>query len=139
MKLLVHTAILMLCMSTTSSQAADTSAEIKSALDYYAEAWNEGDLELIRSYYHPDFVLVTPSGTRTLAERLGEIETVVKPGEDRGVLSHTEVTIREIEQKHAMAYGRFRLQFKDGTKLDGWFSTVYVKTPFGWKALLTHT
>ena len=38
-----------------------------------------------------------------------------------------------------VAYGRFQLQFKDGTKLDGWFSTVYVKTPFGWKALLTHT
>jgi ketosteroid isomerase-like protein len=126
-------------MSTASSQAADTSAEIKSALDYYAEAWNEGDLELIRSYYHPDFVLVTSSGTHTLAQRLGEIEDTIKPGEDRGVLSHSEVTITEIEKDHAMAYGRFQLQFKDGTRLDGWFSTVYVKTPFGWKALLTHT
>jgi len=139
MKLLVHAAILMLCMFTASSHAADTRAEIKSALDYYAEAWNEGDLELIRSYYHPDFVLVTSSGTHTLAQRLGEIESVIKPGEDRGVLSHSEVTVEEIEQNHALAYGHMRLVFKDGTKLDTWFSTVYVKTPFGWKALLTHT
>jgi ketosteroid isomerase-like protein len=139
MKLLLYAAMLAFCMSTATSRAADTNAEIKSALDYYAEAWNEGDLELIRSYYHPDFVLVTPSGTRTLAERLGEIAAVIKPGEDRGVLSHSEVTIREIEQNHAMAYGRFQLRFKDGTRLDGWFSTAYVKTPFGWKALLTHT
>lgn len=139
MKQLVHTAMLMLCVFTASSQAADTSAEIKSALDYYAEAWNEGDLELIRSYYHPDFVLVTSSGTRTLAQRLGEIESVIKPGEDRGMLSNSEVTIEAIEQNHALAYGHMRLIFKDGTKLDTWFSTVYLKTPFGWKALLTHT
>lgn len=139
MKQLVHTAMLMLCVFTASSQAADTSAEIKSALDYYAEAWNEGDLELIRSYYHPDFVLVTSSGTRTLAQRLGEIESVIKPGEDRGMLSNSEVTIEAIEQNHALAYGHMRLVFKDGTRLDTWFSTVYLKTPFGWKALLTHT
>jgi len=139
MKLLVHAAIMMLCMFTASSRAADTSEEIKSALDYYAEAWNEGDLELIRSYYHPDFVIVTSSGTHTLAQRLEEIEAVIKPGEDRGVLSHSEMTIKEIEQNHALAYGRVRLVFKDGTKLESWFSTLYLKTPFGWKALLTHT
>ena len=36
-----------------------------------------------------------------------------------------------------MAYGRVALKFRDGSVLESWFTTVYVKTPFGWKALLT--
>jgi hypothetical protein len=30
------------------------------------------------------------------------------------------------------------LRFKDSSSIDGWFSTVFVNTPFGWKALVTH-
>jgi len=39
---------------------------------------------------------------------------------------------------HALAYGQMRLAFKDGSSIESWFSTVYAKTPFGWKAILTH-
>ena len=27
---------------------------------------------------------------------------------------------------------------KDGSSIETWFTTVFVNTPFGWKALLTH-
>ena len=38
---------------------------------------------------------------------------------------------------HAMAYGLSTMAFEDGSSLQNWFTTVYVNTPFGWRALLT--
>jgi len=121
-----------------TSAVADTQEEIMTALDYYAEMWNEGDVEALRGYYNPDFVLVTPRGIASLAQRFGDIKALTEGDEDRGELSYTNVKIRALADGHALAYGQMSLRFKDGSSLDSWFSTVYAKTPFGWKAILTH-
>ena len=116
----------------------DTETEIRAALDYYAEVWNEGDLETIRGYYHSDFMLVTTQGPVSLAQRNADIESIMRSGEDRGELSYSGVQVRPLGDGHALAWGELRLAFKDGSSIDSWFSTVYTKTPFGWKAILTH-
>ncbi len=116
---------------------ADTRPEITSALDYFAQIWNENDIEAIQGYYHPDFVLVTDSGTFTRAQQVERIRSLVNDGGDRGELSYSDLVIRELGDTHALAYGHLALNFKDGSSLEGWFSTVFEKTPFGWKALLT--
>jgi ketosteroid isomerase-like protein len=117
---------------------ADTETDIRSALDYFVENWNEGNLETIRGYYHPDFVLITDQGAIPLAQRIDDMETIAQAGEDRGELEHGQVVIKALGDKHALAYGELKLKFKDGSALNSWFSTVYVNTPFGWKAILTH-
>jgi len=133
MKKLIFAALLLLA----GPLYADTKAEITSALDYFAEVWNEGDLESVRSYYHTDFVLVTDHGIIPLRQRLADFESVTQEGKDHGELSTSQVTVKELGEKHAMAYGHSILKFKDGSSFETWFSTVYVKTPFGWKAILT--
>ena len=130
--------MLLTCLLSVSGVSADTRSEILTALDYYAEVWNEGDLDSVKSYYHPDFVAIGPDGIATRAQRMKSLETLIKPGEDRGEISFSGVVVEAIEQNHALAYGHFVVRFKDGTELDTWFSTVYARTPFGWKALLTH-
>jgi ketosteroid isomerase-like protein len=122
---------------STNSLIADTKSEISLALDYFGEVWSEGDLEAIRGYYHPEFVLITANGPIPLAQRLADFESVVREGKDQGALSHSELTVKELGDKHAMAFGHASLKFKDGSALDTWFTTVYVKTPFGWRAILT--
>jgi hypothetical protein len=117
---------------------ADTETDIRSALDYFVENWNEGNLETIRGYYHPDFVLITDQGAIPLAQRIDDMETIAQAGEDRGELGHGQVVIKALGDKHALAYGELRLKFKDGSALNSWFTTAYVNTPFGWKAILTH-
>ena len=117
---------------------ADTRSDIAAALDYYAEMWNEGDLEALRGYYHPDFRLITDSGVVPLERRLADLQAVGESGGDRGELRHGELEILAVGDKHGMAYGRLSLRFKDGSSINGWFSTLFVNTPFGWKALLTH-
>jgi ketosteroid isomerase-like protein len=131
---LLFVVLLMLAVTVN----ADTETEIRSALDYFVETWNEGNLETIRGYYHPDFVLITDQGSIPLAQRIDDMETIAQEGEDKGELEHGQVVIKALGDKHALAYGELRLKFKDGSALNSWFSTVYVNTPFGWKAILTH-
>ena len=138
MKTTVRLAILLCLLLLAGPAPADTREEIVTALDYYAEIWNEGDFEALRGYYSPDFVHVGARGVETLAQRFEDMNTLSRSGEDRGDLVHENVKVVALGDGHAMAYGQIRLQFKDGSSIESWFSTVYAKTPFGWKAILTH-
>jgi len=71
-------------------------------------------------------------------QRLDDLEVIMEEGKDHGELSFSEVQVKLLGEKHAIAFGRSRLKFGDGTELNDFFSTVYVKTPFGWKAILSH-
>jgi ketosteroid isomerase-like protein len=117
---------------------ADTETEITRALEYFVEIWNEGDLDELRGYYHPDFVLVAERGSIALGQRIDDLKAIAQTGEDRGVLEYSHIQVKALEKKHALAYGELHLKFKDGSALNSWFTTVYLKTPFGWKAILTH-
>jgi len=121
-----------------STAAADTETEIEAVLNYFAEMWNEGDLNAVRSYYHRDFVLITSDGVLSAEQRLGDLEAIMEPGKDHGILGFSEVRVNTLGKERAMAYGRSRLRFGDETDVSTYFSTVFVKTPFGWKAILTH-
>ena len=117
--------------------SADTRADITAAMEYFGEIWNEGDMEAIRGYYHTDFVLITDNGAISLKQRLDDLASVGEEGKDRGELEVSQITIKELDKEYAMAYGYRNLSFKDGSALGGWFTTVFKKTPFGWKAILT--
>lgn len=130
--------IFLAALLMASPLSADTESDIRSALDYFSEVWNEGDLDSIRSFYHPDFVLVTQDGVFPLKQRIEDLESIAEEGQDRGVLEYSQVQVQALEDKHATAYGKISLTFKDGSAFNTWFTSVYVKTPFGWKAVLTH-
>ena len=117
---------------------ADAKTEITTALDYFVEIWNEGDLDELQGYYHPDFILVTENGSIAQGQRIDDLKSIAQAGEDRGVLEYTHIQIKPLEKTHALAWGEIHLKFKDGSAINSWFTTVYVKTPFGWKAILTH-
>jgi ketosteroid isomerase-like protein len=138
MKLPARFTILLCVLLVSGAAQAATRDEITTALDYYAEIWNEGDFEALRGYYSPDFVLVSARGVETLAQRFDDMNTLAAAGDDRGELTYKNVKVTALADGHALAYGQMRLQFKDGSSIDSWFSTVYAKTPFGWKAILTH-
>jgi hypothetical protein len=117
--------------------AADTETEIKVALDYFSEVWNENDMDAVASYFDSKFVLVTDDGLISRSAHLEGMNQISKEGGDRGALAYSNIVVQDLGEAHALAYGTVNLKFKDGSSLENWFSTVYVKTPFGWKALLT--
>ena len=138
MNLIARHSVLLCILLACVTAMADTRDEITTALDYYAEIWNEGDFEALRGYYSPDFVLVSARGVETLAQRFDDMNTLAAAGDDRGELTYSNVKVTALADQHALAYGQMRLQFNDGSSIESWFSTVYAKTPFGWKAILTH-
>ena len=133
----MRTLILLVLLFLAAPLAADTTSEIKTALDYYAQVWNENDIEAIEGYYHSEFVLVTKDGTVSRQQQLDGIRSIGSNGGDRGELSHSGVNVKELGDGHAMAWGEITLKFEDGSSINSWFTTVYAQTPFGWKALLT--
>ncbi|MBT8046776.1 MAG: nuclear transport factor 2 family protein [Xanthomonadales bacterium] len=129
--------LMMLLLILAGPLNADTETEITAALDYFSEVWNEGDVQAIRGYYHPDFVLVSQNGIVALKERMEDIKSITEEDQDRGVLEVSQVTVKTLGEKHAMVHAFSVLTFKDGSAFKRWFTTVYEKTPFGWKAVLT--
>ena len=129
--------IFLVVLALSGPLAADTQSEIRTALDYYAQIWNENDLDAIGGYYHQDFVLVTDGGTVPRQQQLDDIRGLGGDGGDRGKLSYSAITVKELGESHAVAYGQLTVEFEDDSSLESWFTTLYVKTPFGWKALLT--
>ncbi|MGD8347409.1 MAG: nuclear transport factor 2 family protein [Lysobacterales bacterium] len=129
--------LIILVLLISPPLAADTGQDIRTALDYFAEVWNENDLDAMQGYYHKDFVLLNDTGAVTREQHLQNIKTLVDDGGDRGELSYSDLTVQELGDGHALAYGQIHLTFSDGSALNSWFTTVYKNTPFGWKALLT--
>ena len=133
----MRTLLLIAALILSPSLAADTGQEIRTALEYFAQVWNEDDLDAMQGYYHKDFVLVGNNGAVTRDQHLDNIRALVDDGGDRGELSYSDLVVQELGEGHAMAYGQIHLTFDDGSVLESWFTTVYTNTPFGWKALLT--
>ena len=121
----------------TTPLAADTESEIRAALDYFAEVWNVDNLDAIEGYYHQDFRFVGENGVVPRQQHIDSLRDVVLAGGDHGRIAYSQVDVRDLGDGHAMAWGKVKLNFEDGSRLDSWFVTVYRKTPFGWKALLT--
>jgi ketosteroid isomerase-like protein len=130
--------ILLTLILIASPIQADTDNEIRASLDYLAEVWNEGDLAAFRSYYHSDFVTISKDGAITLNRWLEDLEAIAEGGKDRGKLTHTDIQVKSLGDDQALAWGQRSLSFKDGSGFNSWFTTVYVKTPFGWKAIHAH-
>ena len=130
--------LLILALIVALPAHADTETEIRTALDFFAQVWNEDDLEAMQGYFHADFVRVNQRGRTGREQHIQNIRTLIDDGGDRGRLVHSDIIVQQLGPEHAMASGHMALTFDDGSALDTWFSTVYVKTPFGWKALLTH-
>lgn len=129
--------VLVVFLIVSAPAYADTEAEIRAALDFFVQVWNEDDAEAIQGYYHSGFVQIGDSGPVSREQHLQNILTLIHDGGDRGTLDYSDIVVEDLGDEHAMAYGHMALSFQDGSSIDRWFTTVYVKTPFGWKAVLT--
>ena len=119
---------------------SDIQIEIQQLLEYFADEWNLGELDSLRAHLHRDFVLISTEGdvTQNKDQRLKDLELIMAPDSDQGVLSFSGIHAEMLGEEHVLVFGRSNLKFKDGTEMGGMFSSVYVKSPFGWKVILSH-
>ena len=121
------------------------SAAVIAVIQASARDWNAGDLDgFMRSYEDsPDTVFVTKAGPvrgyKTIHDRYQK-NYGGKPSGALGQLSFTDLDVRPMGARWAVAYGRFHLVTDAGKpEQTGVFDLIFHKTPAGWRIASDHT
>ena len=128
----------MTCALTWAENSDFVERQILAETEHYAAAWNRGDMSVIDATHHPSYVHVTPDGPVTLQQRRSGVEERLDASQDHGILRFHQMTVRPLGDDYALAYGQATLRFKNGTETSVWFTSVYLRTPDGWKAVHDH-
>lgn len=107
-------------------------------------AWNRGDLEAFvgSGYLETENLNFLSGGTWTrgfdgLLERYRK--NYQEGDAEMGQLSFTELETVALGQDHALARGRWQLEYTDGRTPGGLFSLILWKTSDGWRIVHDHT
>lgn len=119
---------------------------IVAELDASAEAWNRGELDgFVAPYLVSD--QTTFVGSRGVTRGHAAVRSAFeraywKDGQrPEGALRFSEVEVRPLGERHALAVGRYTLtDRRDGRQTaTGIFSLVWVRTDAGWRILHDHS
>lgn len=113
------------------------------ALRAQDEAWNRGDLEGFMAGYwrSPDLTFYSGGSVR---RGWDEVHARYRAryqseGREMGRLSMENLSVEPLGKKAALVRGRWRLDFRNGSRLGGLFTVVMRKFPDGWKVVHDHT
>jgi ketosteroid isomerase-like protein len=142
--LAVAIVFLMACAAQTHSgsfQPVTDAAAIKVVFDTTAAGWNRGELPVYLSAYVDS---ATAMGSTGLVRGVSGIEGQMRSGFWRTSrplqnLSYDHLEIRPIGPDQAIATGQFILSGAGRPNRTGWFTTIWVRTPQGWRMVHDHS
>src|SRR3954467_2684988 len=122
-------------------KAASDAAAIKAVFDTTAAGWNRGELPVYLSAYVDS---ATAMGSTGLVRGVRGIEGQMRAGFWRTgrplqMLSYDHLEIRPIGPDQAIATGQYILTGGGRPDRTGWFSTIWVRTPRGWRMVHDHS
>lgn len=115
--------------------------EIRAALQSSADAWNRGDLKGHLAYYVPQVTFMTRNGPRPGVAEIEKAfaEKYFVDGKPKQELRFEEVAVRSLGADSALATGRFILTGGGEAEQSGWFTTIWARTPQGWRTIHDHS
>ena len=127
--------------STSGFHYASDAAAIKAVFDTTAAGWNRGELPVYLSAYVDS---ATAMGRTGLVHGVSGIEGQMRAGFWRTgrplqALSYDHLEIRPIGPDQAIATGQYILTGGGSPDRTGWFSTIWVRTPRGWRMVHDHS
>ncbi|HEY1951773.1 MAG TPA: nuclear transport factor 2 family protein [Gemmatimonadaceae bacterium] len=127
--------------SAGGSAFASDAAAIKAMFDTTAAGWNRGELPVYLSGYVDT---ATAMGSTGLVRGVRGIEAQMRAGFWRTgrplqSLSYDHLEIRPIGPDQAIASGQYILTGGGRPDRTGWFSTIWVRTPKGWRMVHDHS
>ncbi|HET7612967.1 MAG TPA: nuclear transport factor 2 family protein [Gemmatimonadaceae bacterium] len=127
--------------STGGVNYASDAAAIKAVFDTTAAGWNRGELSVYLSAYVDT---ATAMGSNGLVRGVKGIEGQMRAGFWRTgrplqMLSYDHLEIRPIGPDQAIATGQYILTGGGRPDRTGWFSTIWVRTPKGWRMVHDHS
>ena len=122
-------------------RSSSDAAAIKAVFDTTAAGWNRGELAVYLSAYVDS---ATAMGSTGLVRGVGGIEGQMRAGFWRTGrplqnLSYDHLEIRPIGSDQAIATGQYILTGGGRPDRTGWFSTIWVRTPRGWRMVHDHS
>lgn len=127
--------------SSNGFQPSTDAAAIKAMFDTTAAGWNRGELPIYLSAYVDT---ATTMGANGLVRGVQGIEGQMRAGFWRTgrplqTLSYDHLEIRPIGPDQAIATGQYILTGGGRPDRTGWFSTIWVRTPKGWRMVHDHS
>ncbi len=119
----------------------DAAAGIRAVLDSTAAGWNRGDLSRYLWAYADS---ATAMGAQGPERGVDAIEAQMRRGFWRTgrplqVLHYEHVEVRPLGADHALVTGQYVLTGGGQAQRTGWFTTVWARTPAGWRMIHDHS
>jgi ketosteroid isomerase-like protein len=127
--------------SPVTVQYASDAAAIRAMLNTSAAGWNRGELPVYLSAYVDS---ATAMGRTGLERGVRGIEGQMRAGYWRTgrplqTLSYDHLEIRPIGPNQAIVTGQYILTGAGMPERTGWFTTIWVRTPAGWRMVHDHS
>jgi ketosteroid isomerase-like protein len=128
-------------VTLVNPQYAADAAAIRAMLDTTAAGWNRGSLPVYLSAYVDS---ATAMGSTGLVRGVRGIERQMRAGYWRTgrplqTLTYDHLEIRPIGPNQAIVTGQYILIGEGVSNRSGWFTTIWVRTPAGWRMVHDHS
>jgi uncharacterized protein (TIGR02246 family) len=126
----------------TSAPTPEAAAsDIRAVLDSTAAGWNRGDLSRYLWAYADSATAMGANGPEL---GVAAIEAQMRRGFWRTgrplqTLHYEHVEVRMLGDEHALVTGQYILTGGDQPQHTGWFTTVWTRTPAGWRMMHDHS
>ncbi len=120
--------------------ASDVAA-IRAVFDTTAAGWNRGDLAAYLSAYAPSATAMGRTGLVRGPQGIGDQMRAGfwKTGRPDQVLNYDHLEVRTLGPDHALATGQYVLTGAGKPDRTGWFTTIWERTPAGWRMIHDHS
>jgi len=128
--------------ATPSPSPANDTAQIRYVLDSVtATGWNTGNLDMYLSAYVDSATTMLPTGVVTGRDAIGDVmrKGFWRTGRPLQHLHYEHVDVRMLGRDDALVTGEFVLTGAGHPDRTGWFTTVWTRTPKGWRMIHDHS
>lgn len=116
-------------------------ADLLAAMEASAAAWNRADLDGHVAIYSDESTFMTRNGPLRGRDAIRDVlaRGFWNEGRPAQQLRFEELDVRPLGPDHALLTGRFVLTGGDRPEATGRFSTVWARTPEGWRLIHDHS
>lgn len=125
---------------STGLRYPSDAAAIRATLDTTAAGWNRGELPVYLSAYTESATAMGANGPERGVNAIGDQMRAGywKTGRPIQNLHYEHLEIRPLGPDHALVTGQYVLRGAGRPDRTGWFTTIWMRTPAGWRMVHDH-
>ena len=127
--------------ANTGLRYPSDAAAIKAVFDTTTAGWNRGELAAYLSAYTDSATAMGSNGPERGVNAIGDQMRAGywKTGRPAQVLHYEHLEIRPLGPDQALATGQYVLSGGGRPNRTGWFTTIWLRTPAGWRMVHDHS